>query len=85
MLALAEYIQNCTSEMATLEYSSIFVHFRNFIDFVMESFKNMTDIDKITEQEKCVVVKADCRLSWKNITKPFLIKSDAGEILLVDK
>jgi hypothetical protein len=85
MLALADHIKNCTPELDKLEYSEIFTHFRDFMDFVVVNLKKLTNMGEVKESEEDVEVQTNCHFTMKPIKVPRLIKIDNQEIVLVDK
>lgn len=47
MQALADYLKCLTPELDKLEYGDIFTHFRDFMDYVLEGFKKLTNMEEI--------------------------------------
>jgi hypothetical protein len=47
LLAVSDYIRGCTPQLDQLEFGNIFSHVRDFMDYVLEGMKKLTNMQDI--------------------------------------
>lgn len=49
LLAVSDYVRGCTPQLEQLEFGDVFIHFRDFMDYVLEGMKKLTNMQEIKE------------------------------------